>query len=188
LGKFTDQEIIKVIQSGGTPRNQMAIYLMKHWKGYGHKLSKKYHLTPTQQKDAYTDAIVKLITQVDQGNFKGESQLSSYFFSILNNLCVDVLRKASSHKNKATEPIHEWTAVEEKAFEWIGRKDLLGKIKFVIHRMGDNCKAILIDWGFGGYNMKEIAERQQLSSAESARSMKYKCMKKLKALLGVDKK
>lgn len=162
----------------------MAIYLLKEWKGYGRKLAQKYHLTAAQEKDAYTDAIVKLITQVDQGRFKGESKLSSYFFSILNNGCVDVLRKASSNKNQATEEVHEWTAVEASAFELIGRKDLVQNLRLVIDTMGESCRAILIDWGFGGFDMKEIAERNNLSSVESARSMKYKCLKKLKTLLG----
>jgi len=183
LENFTDQEIIQGIRKGGQHREQITYYLLKKWNGYNHKLAGKYHLTPTQQKDAYTDAIVKLVSQVDQGQFKGQSALSSYFYSILNNVCIDVLRNASSNKNKATEVIHEWTSVEHNAFKLIGQKDLLANIKYVIQQMGESCKNILMDWGFSGYSMKEIVERRQLASVESARSTKYKCLKKLKALL-----
>ena len=180
---YTDQEIIEKIRSGGQSREAIATYLLKHWNGYAIKLSKKYHLSTEEQKDAYTDAIIKLISQIDQGQFRGESQLSSYFYSILNNICVDVLRKRTSNKNKPTEELLEYTLVEQKAFELFEQKDLSSKIRFVIESMGENCKNVLLDWGYYGYDMKEIAKRQKLSNAESARSIKYKCMKKLKALL-----
>ncbi len=183
MENLTDQEIIDNILKGGKTRNEVAMYLLKNWNGFGIKLAKKYHLTSEQQKDVYTDAIVKFISQVDQGQFKGESKLSSYFFSILNNRCVDVLRSASSNKNKATQELHEYTLVERKAFELIEQKDLSDQVKLVIQQMGDNCKKVLLDWGFYGYDMTEIANRQNLSNAESARSIKYKCMKKLRALL-----
>ena len=183
MGNLTDQEIINKILEGGNARNDVARYLLKNWNGFAIKLANKYHLNSEQQKDVYTDAIVKFISQVDQGQFRGESKLSSYFFSILNNICVDVLRSASSNKNRPTEELQEYTLVEQKAFELIGRRDLSDKIKYVIESMGENCKNVLLDWGYFGYDMKEIAKRQNLANAESARSIKYKCMKKLKALL-----
>ncbi len=183
MENYTDQEIIQAIRKGGKSREQITHYLLKKWNGYNHKLAAKYHLNPAHQKDAYTDAIIKLITQIDQGSFKGNSALSTYFYSIFNNVCVDVLRSSSSNKNRPTEEVHEWTSVEKEAFNWIGQKDLLTNIKYVIQEMGASCKNILLDWGFNGYTMKEIVQRRQLSSAESARSMKYKCLKKLKALL-----
>ena len=160
MENYSDQEIIQRIRNGGTDRDQITVYLLTQWQGYGHKLAEKYHLNREQQKDAYTDAIVKLVSQVDQGQFKGQSALSSYFFSILNNTCVDVLRIASSNKNKSTEELHEWTKVEREAFELIGKKDLLENIRYVIEKMGDNCRAILIAWGFQGHSMKEIAKAQ----------------------------
>ena len=186
MNDYTDQEIIEEIRKGGRDREQITYYLLKKWNGYNVKLANKYHLTPLQQKDAYTDAIVKLISQIDQGQFKGNSALSTYFYSILNNGCIDVLRSSTSNKNKPTEVLNEWTSAEHQAFDLIGKKDLLSNVKYVIGQMGESCKNVLMDWGFYGYNMKEIVERRQLASPESARSVKYKCLKKLKELLAIN--
>lgn len=183
MSTYTDQQILKAIQQGGKTRDEMTRYLLKQWRGYAITVGKKYHLNPEQQKDAFTDALVKVITQIDQQQFRGDSKISSYFFSILNNRCVDVLRSATSNKNKASEELNEWTKVETKAFELIGRKDELQQIRTVMNQMGESCKNILLDWGFEGYSMKEISERRDLASPETARSMKYKCLKKLKSLL-----
>lgn len=183
MNTFTDEQILAAIKQGGQQRDQMTGYLLKQWRGYATTMGSKYHLNPEQLKDAFTDALVKLITQIDQGQFRGASKLSSYFYSILNNQCIDVLRSATSNKNKAREELNEWTKVETRAFELIGRKDELHQIKSVMNRMGKSCKNILLDWGFDGYSMKEISERHGLASTETARSMKYKCLKKLKSLL-----
>jgi DNA-directed RNA polymerase specialized sigma24 family protein len=52
-----------------------------------------------------------------------------------------------------------------------------------LDQLGDPCKQILLDWGFWGYNMTEIADRAGLESSVQAKDRKYKCLKQLRKLI-----
>jgi len=179
----SDQAITAAIRAGGRRREEMVRWLLKTWSGFGKKVGSKYHLTSIQEKDVFVDALMKLVQQIDNGTFKGSSKMSTYFYSILSNRAIDLLRFTTSNKNKSVEQLHEYTAIEEDAFELLGKKDQLRRIRYVIEGMGERCRAVLVDWGYSGYSMKEIMERHQLATVESARSTKYQCMKKLRVLL-----
>ena len=82
-----------------------------------------------------------------------------------------------------TQELKEYDAREADLLRLIDNRDEVRHINLLIQEMGDSCQKILIDWGYYGYSMEEIAQRAQLSNAESARSMKYKCLKKLRSLI-----
>jgi len=159
------------------------MYLFRQYKGFIPKVNEKLHLSKEHIEDAYSDALVKLIRTIKEGTFKGESKLSSYFYRIFYNSSVDVSRKASSNKNMATVELLEYNAKEKDVLGLIEAKDQAAQVIGLMDQMGNPCQQILLDWAYYGYSMDEIASRSKLSGAESARSMKYKCLKKLKKLI-----
>lgn len=159
------------------------MYLFHQFKGFLPKIKEKLNLPQQQMQDAYSDALVKLIRHLRDGRFRGESKLSSYFYTIFYNTSVDVSRKNASNKNKATLELMEHDARERDLLQLVDNKDEATHVIKVMDSMGDLCKRILMDWGYYGYSMAEIAVRSDLANAESARSMKYKCLKKLRELL-----
>jgi len=182
-GLYNDQEIIERVCAGGRVFDEISAYLFQEYLGYIPTLKNKLHLSVADLQDAYSDALVRLIRQLKTGKFKGESKLSSYFYTIFYNAAVDVSRKNTSYKNSATEELFEYTALEQDLFNKIDTKDQMRQLMFDFERIGEQCKKILMDWGYYGYSMEEIAIRCNLSNAESARSMKYKCLKKLKLVI-----
>ena len=177
---YSDREIISRLRSGGKDFEEVSDYLFQQYLGYIPTLKNKLHLSVPELQDAYSDALVKLITQVKSGKFRGESKLSSYFYTIFYNASVDVSRKNTSYKNSPTEELFEYTATERDLYKIIETNDQMDFLMFHFEMIGDPCRRILMDWGYYGYSMEEIATRSKLSNAESARSMKYKCLKKLK--------
>jgi len=180
---FTDEEIIQSITAGGKRFEDMSMYLFHEFKGFIYKVNQRLHLPQNDIEDAYSDALVRFIRKIKDGSFRGESKLSSYFYSIFSNAAVDVSRKNTSHKNMATKELTEFDAKETDLLKIIDAKDHASKIIGLMDKMGSPCKQILMDWGYYGYSMDEIAQRSNLSGAESARSMKYKCLKKLKGII-----
>lgn len=179
---LSDSEIIKRIRKGGNEMEEMASFMLNEFKGYRQRISAKVGLSQDDLNDAYTDAIIKTIRQVKNGSFNGKSKLSTYFFSIFRNTAVDVFRKKTTKQVKETE-LFEHSSVEKDLMSALEIKDRFIKTVDYIKNIGEPCASILLDWAYFGYSMKEIAQRNSLSNEESARSMKYKCLKKLKASL-----
>ncbi len=180
---FTDEELIAKFRLGGQDFEDASMYVFHAFKGFIPTIKQKLHLSQLDLQDAYADALVKLIRKIKDGSFRAESKISSYFYTIYYNTCVDVSRKNTSNKNKATEELFEYDARERDLIQMIDNKDEAKQIVNLINDMGEVCKRILLDWAYYGYSMAEIAERSNLSNAESARSMKYKCLKKLREIL-----
>lgn len=180
---FSDDKIIEEILKGGKPFEDMSMYLFDSFKGFIPKVNQKLHLSNGEVNDAYADALVRCIRKIKDHTFKGESKLSSYFYSIFYNAAVDVSRKKTSNRNIGTVEIHEYDAKERDLMELLEISDSSKQVVNLMNVMGDPCKKILLDWGYHGYSMDEIADRSSLKNAESARSMKYKCLKKLKQII-----
>lgn len=182
--QYVDQEIINMIRSGGKDFEMASNHLFQAHLGYISKISQKLNLPLELTKDAYTDAIVKLIRQIKQGSFQQKSKISSYFYSIFHNTSVDYLRKHTSNKIiKADQELHEFSTVESDLLKQLETKDDFKHLMVKINQLGDSCRKILMDWGYYGYSMEEIAERNHLSNAKSATSMKYKCLQQLKKIV-----
>jgi len=184
--KYDDEQLILMIQSGGLDFELASMQLFKEFQGFLPQVKAKLRLSQASAQDAYADALVKLIRQLRDGTFRSESKLSSYFYSIYYNTAVDVSRKNTTNKNKAaqsTQELLEHDAKETDLLTLISNRDEVEQVLMVMEAMGEQCQRILMDWGYYGYSMSEIAERAKLSNPESARSMKYKCLKKLRELL-----
>ena len=184
---YSDQVIIEGIQKGGTDREKAVNLLFDNNVGFLHTVRKKLFLTLEEAQDAYADAIVKVASQVSLGKFRGESKLSTYFYKIFYNKCVDVSRKKAS--NTATR-VEEYPELSDPASDLLHKldvKDEAMQVRKVMGEMGEACKNILLDWAYMGYSMEEIARRRNLKTPESARSLKYKCLKKLRELILIKK-
>jgi RNA polymerase sigma factor (sigma-70 family) len=181
--QYPDEEIIASLRKGGSAFEDMSMYLFHQYKGFIVKVNQRVHLKDEDIQDAYSDSLVKLIQKLKDGSFKGESKISSYFYSIFSNAAVDVSRKNTSYKNMPTKELTEFDAREKDLMSVFTAKDQAYKIIGLMDSIGAPCKQILLDWGYYGFSMEEIAQRSSLSGAESARSMKYKCLKKLKILI-----
>lgn len=180
---YSDKEIVTAIRKGGKVKEDMAKYLFSQFQGYIYSKGIKFNLPEDSLKDAYTDSVVKLISQISENRFQSKSKLSTYFYSIFTNKCIDVSRSLSSNKNKATEELEDYSNNSTDLLHELSIKQEFKILKNYMSQLGGDCKTILIDWGYYGYSMQEIAKSLNLASAESARSIKYKCLKKLRELI-----
>jgi len=178
----SEEEIISLILSGGSDYEKASVLLLDQYKGYLKKVNEKLFLPTEVLHDAYADAIIKLLKQVREGKFRGESKMSTYFYAIFYHTAVDVSRKSTSNKIETREVL-EHDAKTADLLSLIDSNDEAKLLMGQIAMLEDPCKRILMDWGYYGYSMDEIAERSSLANASSARSMKYKCLKKLKSML-----
>jgi len=160
----------------------------KHFKFVYKKLKENRSLKEESVVDAYTDAVIALRNQVVKGKFRGKSKLSTFLYQIFSNKCIDLIRSTSTHKARTEQnmvyelPVH-LAHKEPAVVEKLTVKESFNKLKELISKLGETCQQVLLDWGFWGFSMEEIAQRRGFKDAQTVKSKKYTCMKQLKALI-----
>lgn len=183
---MTDQEIHASILNGGNRLEKATQHILASHSGMMYQIKKKLHLSDSEIKDLFADAIAHLIWNIKKGFFLADSSISTYLYRIFYNKSVDHLRHITTNKNRPTidlSPIDVKTSddLEINSYDKIAADQVKNEIK----SMGEPCSGILLDWAYWGYNMKEIAERNSLENSDIAKKKKYSCLKKLRAMLTV---
>ena len=183
INGWSDQKIIDNLTTGGKSRENAVDYVMKQFISYVPTVAKKTGLTREEALDMFTDAIIMLSDQVAKGEFKGESKLSSYFYKIFYFKSVDLFRKNTTNKIDYRAELPDLTDQEPLVAKSMETNEAIKELYKFMDQIGEPCKQILLDWGFWGYNMTEIAERVGLEGSKQAKDRKYKCLQKLRNLM-----
>ena len=184
---MTDLEFIQAIQQGGLAQQEAIKSLYeKYFKFIFKKLKENRSLTEEEAKDAYTDSVITLRDHIVKGRFEQRSKLSTYLYTIFSNKCIDLIRKNSTYKAEVEKqmqyelPVH-LANKEPEIVEKLTVRETFGRLKAFINKLGETCQQVLLDWGFWGYSMQEIAERRGFKDSRTVISKKYNCIKQLKA-------
>lgn len=183
LESVTDKDFISQVLQGGQPQEkaiQTLFQTHQHWVSRG---VKRYKLPQETALDAYTDAVLALRKQVLAGKFNGESRISTYMYTIFSRRCVDRVRK------NTTQPVSELLSESiqdsrpDPADQLI-TSEKVAYLKRVMGQLSDQCRQILLYRYFYGYeDMEEIAELLGIKNANTAGSLRYRCMKRLLAII-----
>ena len=174
-----DQQIAQAILLGGLEKEKAVQYLIDQHVGFVHKLHQNLNISLEEAKDAYTDAIMALIQAIENQTFKGESKLSTFLYKIFYFKCVDFSRKRSTNRIDYQVELPNISSSEEDTFKQLIIKEEVKNLKVHMEKIGHPCQQILLDWGFWGYKMPEIAKRVGLKDAGKAKRQKYNCLQKL---------
>jgi len=172
-----DIEIIEQIRHGGYAMEKcLQRFYDENLRLMG-SMGKKYGLSRDDLLDAYSDSIVDFKDQIRKQLFQQKSKCSTYFYSILNHKCIDILRRKTTYretheipdnlKDTAPDIIQKLTSTVEKKY-----------LDDLMNRLSDRCKEILMDWN-DGYSMEDIALRNDLLNANVARTKRYTCLQEL---------
>ena len=144
---------------------------------------KKVNIPKEEALDAFIDAILDLTEQVATGKFKGEGKLSSYLYKIFFYKSIDLFRKNTTDKLDYLEVLPEPSDPGPSADSKLEIREAETQLHRYLDRLGEPCKQILIDWGFWGYNMTEIAARAGMENSVQAKDRKYRCLKELRKMM-----
>lgn len=180
---YTDEAIVAGIQAGGAMREQWISRLYRQYFRYLHQGKQKHDISEEEAKDAYADAVIAVSEQIAAERFRGESKLSTYLYRIFYYKCVDIIRQKPTHRKVALQEAEAFEEVEANPLDALELEEQMTVLASYLDQIGDKCRQILMDWGYWGYNMSEVAERMGFKDNKSAISQKHKCMQKLKTLL-----
>lgn len=180
---YQDRDIIAGIQAGGLSRDRALNLLYRsHW-GYIHQGMSKFNITLEEAISAYDDAILGLMIQVNKKQFQERAKLSSYLYQIFRNKCIDQHKKNQKRLEIAWE--EAFPNLTDKSVHFL--QEIIGKESWdiasnLIKQLGEKCRQILM-LAAEGYRPAEIAQQLGLKNAQTAKSRKYKCVKRFRQLI-----
>ncbi len=162
-----DREILDRIKSS----DEKAIhYLYDKYYRMMVKMVLRNNGTEEEARDIYQDALIVFWEKVVNDKLTLTAKISTYLYSICNNLWLKELdrKKRLSHEEKDGEshPEHD-------------KNERIQIIHDCIDSLGDTCKKVLTYYYFDRLSMQDIADKLNFSSADTAKTKKYKCKKEL---------
>lgn len=164
-------------------REQWITRLYEKYFRFLYQGKSKHNITEEEAKDAYSDAVIAVSEQIAANKFRGDSKLSTYLYRIFYYKCVDIIRQRPTLRKVELQEAEEFELLEADPLDQVIQEEQLAELETYLDKIGAKCKELLLDWGYWGYNMSEIAERMGFKDNKSAISQKHKCMQKLKTLL-----
>ncbi len=183
MAKETDEELVKMIKSGGAAREKALHRIYSDSKIREKLIAMISYNNGNQQdgEDMYQEAIIVLDKNIREGRYRKEGNLQSYLFAIGKFLWMNQLRKKKPNlKENFTdaelpgdpiEPDHILLDEERKT-----------KLQDLLSRLGARCQEILSLWQLS-FSMEEIAAKLGMNDPSTARKAKYDCQQQLIKLI-----
>lgn len=130
--------------------------------------------TEEEARDIYQDALIVFWQKATSGNLVLTSKISTYIYSICQNLWrkeLDRKKRLSNEEKDSAVSMDMDTAEKEKI------------IAQCLDQLGDTCKKVLTYYYFEEMSMQDIAEKLGFANTDTAKTKKYKCKKKLDELV-----
>ena len=174
----TDAQLLNAIKGKEEERNWALKYFFtnKPLKASVISYVSQHNGNVQDGEDVFQDTVILFDRAVREGNFKGQSSLSTYFIGIAKWRWVSNKRKFGGNLELKPEQYDKPVeSVEARVIE-DERRNVIDEI---LTKIGDRCKTILKLYKLS-YSMDEIAEKLGLSSPELAKKNAYECRKKFK--------
>jgi RNA polymerase sigma factor (sigma-70 family) len=179
---YTDKELIADLTSRNADLNNKAFrYLYETFYKAAEKITKDIFKNTTETPDIFQESIIALYENLRNNQFKGESSVKSYLYSIIRNRSH--IRKLKNRIIQKTEK--KYWRLSAESFEITKEIDMNHiEIKEYIalslmDQLNEKCKELLRLCYFEKMSMKEIATSLNYGSEEVARTQKKRCMQKL---------
>ena len=130
--------------------------------------------TEEEAKDIYQEALVVFWQKAVSGNLVLTSKISTYVYSI----CQNLWRKELDRKKRLSN--EEKDGVEYSNYDQQERARI---IQECINDLGETCRNVLMFYYFDGMSMQDIADKLGFANTNTAKTKKYKCKKKLDELV-----
>lgn len=127
-----------------------------------------------EAKDVFQDALIVFWQKAASGNLVLTSKISTYLYSI----CQNLWRKEFERKSKL---VHE--AKDSEVYTGEDSKERVQIIRKCVAELGTTCRKVLTYYYFDGLSMELIAEKLGFANTDTAKTKKYKCKKKLDELV-----
>ena len=168
---MTDQEILDRIKKGD--ESALDFLYKKNYRMMVNMIIKN-NGSEEEAKDIYQEALLAFWQKATSGKLEMTSKISTFLYSICQNLWRKELDRKSRLRNEEKDGIVTDTQdVEERA----------KLLNMCLNDLGETCKKILFYFYYDDLSMDDIADKMGFANADTAKTKKYKCKKELDKLI-----
>lgn len=166
-----DEEVLERIRKGDETALQ---YLYKKYYRMMLHLVLKNNGSEAEAQDVFQDALILFWEKAQKPDFVLTAKITTFLYSI----CQNLWRKELSKKQKISFEEKDKIVIED----W-EQQERIKAMQACINKLDEMCRKILQFYYFDNLSMQDIAEKLGLANADTAKSKKYKCKKKLDDLV-----
>jgi RNA polymerase sigma factor (sigma-70 family) len=168
---MTDLEIVELIKKGD--ERALEHLYRKNYRMMA-RLIMRNSGSEDDAKDVFQDALIILWEKVRLGKFELSSKLSTFLYSVCQNLWHKELNRKQRHTSQ------EFDVAEHRDDD---RQERIAIVDKCMKQLKPDCRQILMYYYFDQLPMSEIAEKMEFANADSAKTKKYKCKQELDRLI-----
>ncbi|MEM7105548.1 MAG: sigma-70 family RNA polymerase sigma factor [Bacteroidota bacterium] len=180
--KFTDDQLVAAIRQGGKEAEKAIHSLYKDHRNQVIQFILSKNGSENDALDVFQDAVISLVTSIEEGKFKGGSTVKTYLFAISKRLWYRKFNR-NTRDDKFRNDFEQKEVTDRDPETLLLKKDRESKIEEVMNQLKPRSREVLMLW-IRNYSMKEIAEIMGFKNEQVARNKKSNSLKELKDLIG----
>lgn len=181
---MNEQVIIEEIKNGN--QAQFASVYRAYRAEFITWLSSKFECSREEAREIYQVAIMALYENIVNDKLQQlNSSMKTYLFAIGKNKFLE-FRKAQNKFSQA-EP-EELELEEVMAWEAEDREEKLKIMEESVEKLGDPCKSLLELYYYHNMSLHEIADKMSYKNPSTAKTLKYKCLGRLRNIFKTESK
>lgn len=178
--KIRDKSILELIQQGKDSKAISMLYDKSFAKIKNHVKNNSGNVQDAE--DLFQDAVVILYKYIKTNKFDYSNDIDAFLFTICKNLWINTVKKRQKlNYSDDTNMLDSFNTLPYEQTLIDNERELLIQNSF--EKLGGRCKEVLNHVIYFDVTMKELAEKMNFSSEDSAKTQHYKCKQKLIALL-----
>ncbi len=135
-----------------------------------------------EAQDVYQEAFMHFYEQLQQPAFVLTCQAKTYLYAVCRHLWLKRLRQRGRWEplGAQADPADLHGEGELAA----RKEDQHQRLEAALQLLGEPCRSLLERFYFSGESMEEIARQMCYTNAANAKNQKYKCLQRLRRLMG----
>jgi RNA polymerase sigma-70 factor (ECF subfamily) len=182
---MNEKVIIEEIKKGN--RNQLANIYRAYRSEFIAWLSSKFECSRDEARDIYQIAILTLHENIVNEKLKHlNSSIKTYLFAIGKNKILES-KKAQNRFSYEIDP-GELELEEINNWEQEDREQHLELMKSSVEKLGNPCKSLLELYYYHNMSLEAIAGQMSYKNTATAKTLKFKCLGRLRNIFKVEMK
>ena len=139
--------------------------------------------TDEDAEDIFQDAVVNFIQVLQAGKFRGECSAGTFLNSLARYAWLNEFKRKNRARLREEKFGRGMETIEIDISETLVTREIKLELQELLSTLGETCKKILLAYYYEELSMKEILQQLDYENEQVVRNKKYKCLKKLEAVL-----
>lgn len=140
--------------------------------------------TEEDAKDIFQTGVILLYEKIKSDAYNKQSSIKTFFYSICRNQWLKKLKQRKVlERITFNQPYSDTPETDDNYDDSLQLSDLQDVLLKQFVKLDENCQKILSLFYYDNLSMTTIAERIGYTSADNAKTQKYRCIQKLQGLM-----